>query len=535
MTSNPYQVWGPLVPPMLGRMALVRRIETRWEREVPDHVSVVGPAHYGKSVLLRHLASVHRTGSTCYLTTAHVDLRRATPESDAAFKRRLAEKVKEALHPVRPQLAKWLDIDDVNVHELLDLVFKELDDESKRLLVVLDGFDYALAGTGLTPELWGQLRELASQASLILLTGSRRPLRKLGRTGETRSSPFWNIFHYEPVRVHALDETDWPAFLQPLRDIGCEFEEPALKEIANWTGGVPVLVCALLQNLWEQHRGVRVSKTLIDRIAEMLLQDPSELIGPLWDDCHQELRSDLGTLSKDDIPLNDLSDGRRSVIVDRGFGRISRNSMRGSCRLMQRYAKGQAPAIADVNRVFGTQPGFNQHIRTVLELHLQQVTTSNVDEELMQLVGNAVRDITPRPQDALTWARGIVERALMLIWDTELPDRMIPRAWLDEWNRNGDYSDDNDSKLPYGSSGQCHVLRLLTRSDRTARCKYVTKTTCLLVDHLQSVGNFGSHLSNYVGRKITIGFAASVVLSAIAVVECLTFESEHTGKRLDPL
>ncbi len=241
MTANPYQVWGASTPPMLGRTSLVRQVEDHWLRvEIPRHVSVVGPAYYGKSVLLRHLADVHRNGSVCYVTTAYIDLRVGTPESDGAFMERLADSVKEALRPIHPA-AEWLDIEDVSVHERLDVVFKGLEDDGKRLLVVLDGFDDALAQTELTPKLWSQLRSMAERPSLRLLTGSRRPLRELCRTGETRASPLWNIFYHEPVRVHALDAADWPAFLQPLRDAGCEFEEPARKEIANWTGGVPVL------------------------------------------------------------------------------------------------------------------------------------------------------------------------------------------------------------------------------------------------------------------------------------------------------
>ena len=62
MTENPYQVLGASVPTMLGRAALVERIERHLLKPSPDHVSVVGPAHYGKSVLLRHLAVRHREG-----------------------------------------------------------------------------------------------------------------------------------------------------------------------------------------------------------------------------------------------------------------------------------------------------------------------------------------------------------------------------------------------------------------------------------------------------------------------------------------
>ena len=215
MTTNPYQVFGASTPPMLGRASLVDRInQHHLLKPSPDHVSVVGPAHYGKSVLLRHLADTHRTGSSHYLTAAYIDLRHGTPESDGAFMRRFASEVKEALHSARPDLSELLDLDDEAIHELLKLVLAELEDESGRILVVLDGFDYVLAGTGLTRNLWDQLRSLAQQTSLRLVTGSRRPLRELCKTEESRTSDFWEIFYDTPVRVAALDQGDWPAFLQ---------------------------------------------------------------------------------------------------------------------------------------------------------------------------------------------------------------------------------------------------------------------------------------------------------------------------------
>ena len=139
MTANPYQVLGPSIPSMLGRAALVQRIENRLSKPTPDHVSVVGPKHYGKSVLLRHLADVYRAGSDGYLTTVHIDLRHDTPGSDGAFKRRLAAEVKTALRPERTQLSEYIDPDDAAVHESLDLVFEELAGEGARILVVLDG------------------------------------------------------------------------------------------------------------------------------------------------------------------------------------------------------------------------------------------------------------------------------------------------------------------------------------------------------------------------------------------------------------
>ena len=91
VTANPYQVFGPSVPSMLGRGALINEIEGRLLKDTPDHVSLVGPMHYGKSVLLSHLADTHRTGSSHYLTTVYIDFRISPPASDATFKQRLAK------------------------------------------------------------------------------------------------------------------------------------------------------------------------------------------------------------------------------------------------------------------------------------------------------------------------------------------------------------------------------------------------------------------------------------------------------------
>ena len=510
---------------MLGRAALVQRIKSHLSKPSPDHVSVVGPKHYGKSVLLRHLADVYRTGSGGYLTTVHIDLRHDTPRSDGAFKRRFAAEVKAALRPERTQLSECIDPDDATIHELLGLVFEGLEGESARILVVLDGFDYALAGTELTRNLWDLLRSLAQRTSLRFVTGSRRPLRELCRTEESRTSDFWEIFYDTPVRVTALDDSDWDLFLQPLLDAGCTFDVPARKEIANWTGGVPLLVCTLLHELWEKHRGAALSKPEIDHTAEEVLIGRRGILEALWDDCDVDLRADLGTLAGGDIPLAGLSNDRRRAIEDRGFGRVSKNRLRGSCRLIQRYAKEQAPALANLTRLFGTPASFETHVQTFLELRLKQVATPSGDQSLHDFVSRAIEDIGRNPELAINGIRGIAERALTLIWEAELPpDKTLPLDWLKDWQRGGVKSLPEDGgKLPRGSGAQCHVLRLITGSDRTLRqSKYVTKTTYLLVDHLKSVGDFGQHRGDYPETTISVGFAATVVLAAISLVENLT-------------
>lgn len=506
---------------MLGRAALLGRIDNHLRKPSPDHVSVVGPAHYGKSVLLRHVAASYRTGSSQYVAASYIDLRHPVPASDREFMRRFAMEIKIVLQPVRSPLADWIEED--AGHEELGAVFDELQNEGGRLLAVLDGFDYALAGTGLTRNLWDQLRALAQRSSLRLVTGSRRPLRELCRTEESRTSDFWEIFYDTPVRVGALDAGDLEAFLQPLRDTGSEFDEAARKEVANWTGGVPLLVGALLQKLWEVRRGKRCSKPEIDEAAAAVLDGRRELFDALWENCDVELRSDLGTISRGDVSLTELGVRRRQTLVERGFGTESRNRLRGSCRLMQRHAQDQAPATADLTRLLGTAGGFRAHVQSILKLRLDQVSEGGtVDEELRDLVRLAIRDLAPVPERALIWIRNVAERALLVVWEAEeLPrDRTLPREWTTEWdNDDVNYRRDQGNR-PLASGQQCSVLRLATGTDRTTRCtRYLTKPTFLLLDHLQSVGNFGQHRSD--GPEVTVGFAAAILSSAISLVECL--------------
>ena len=191
--------------------------------------------------------------------------------------------------------------------------------------------------------------------------------------------------------------------------------------------------------------------------------------------------------------------------------------------------KEQAPDIADLKRLFGDASGFEAHVRSLLELRLTQVTRPEVDRDLCEFVGSAVHNIAV-PRNALIWVRSIADRALALIWQAELPpDRSLPAAWLTGWEQAGESVWHDQGKLPRNSGGQCGILRLVTGTEHTPRqSKYVTRTTYLLVNHLHSVGNFGQHLSGFPEAKVTIGFAASVVLTAISLVECLTDDLERT-------
>src|SRR4051794_1412967 len=100
MNGNPYYVLGTTIPPMLGRQRLFEQLLRQLNKPSPDHVSVVGPRHYGKSVILQHLVTHFFPGQSDYLTGAYWDLRHNTPDSDTSFLRGFASVLKEALKQV---------------------------------------------------------------------------------------------------------------------------------------------------------------------------------------------------------------------------------------------------------------------------------------------------------------------------------------------------------------------------------------------------------------------------------------------------
>ena len=254
---------------MLGRERLLERLLRHLTKPTPDHMCVVGPPLFGKSVFLNHVAAYFKEAGDHYITSLYWDLRHSTPGTDDQFRRRFAERVRDALQPVQPDLAEDLDPEDDALADLLPLVFDEMDRKGVRFLAVLDGFDHVLEGSGITRNLWDYMRTLCEKTSLRLATGSRSRLRELCKSEDSRTSDFWEIFYHTPLEVGCFEEYDWNGFLDPFKSRGITFDGSAVKEIANWTGGVPVLAAALAERLLDggSRRRASLSKSHVDRIA----------------------------------------------------------------------------------------------------------------------------------------------------------------------------------------------------------------------------------------------------------------------------
>ncbi|HEY9605647.1 MAG TPA: AAA family ATPase [Allocoleopsis sp.] len=519
-----YQVLGANVPNLLGREALLTKLERQLLKPTPDHVCVVGPARYGKSVLLHHLAQKYRSGNKYYITAMYLDLRHATPNSDEGFKHRLAQELKITLSGINSDLADYLEMDENDsIYEFLDLVFRELDSKGERLLAILDGFDHVLKETGITRNLWDQLRNLAQHNSLRLVTGSRLHLRNLRdlMPTDSRVSDFWEIFNPTPLPVGRLDDSDWDGFLLPLNARNIAFDSSARKEITNWTGGVPILAAALLKQIAEQiEDGANLSKSDIDEISEVMVSSHRHLLEDLWEDCTDEMKGDLARAVGQDIDAGSLPHERKTALEQRGFLQLSSNKLKSCCRLMKKYAELRAPSVAELRRLFQDSENFEANIQEVLEMRLAQIQGG--DPQLLELIRKAIRDISPNPMDATNWMRRFVSRSLDIIWLHELPpDRKLPAVWINEWQAKAINFPDDAGRLPSSIWGQCTILQLITGSRQGLEpiSQYVTKPTYILVNHIREIADFGQHTTPR--DKVTIGIAAAYCLSAISLCESL--------------
>lgn len=516
MPDKIFQIFGATVPRLLGRQAIMDRLWSSLTKPTPDFLQMVGPRFSGKSVILQALAEKMANGVATYNAVILWDLGHETPESDEGFMRSLRDQLVKALESVAPEYATYLRDVPGNPHKEIAEVFDECKGRGIRVLMLWDSFDEPLRLGKLSRNLWDQLLTIASGPSLRIVTASRRPLHELLRDQGSAGSKFWGIFDMTPVRVECFDDNDIKAVMLMVPNL--VFNAGAQTELLNWSGAFPPLVLSLLNALHLKDAKGTVDAGAVNACADRMNDDLSGLIGKLWNDCPASSK-DLyrGAIEAKGIEMPNYNHPDLAYLKERGFTRYIGGKVLSNCRFLEKHLLGHSDETGSMSRMFGTVENYFINSRPLLERRLAHI--KRLDLTLRRFIERGIEDIPDHPDVCLQNVRGIVDKAIDLIWDAELgKNRHIPSDWFAVWKYCGETGPDRwNEQFPAGNRAyQLGLLHLMTGTTKSARkAAHVTKNTYYLVNAAHGFGNFGQHPE---GAKIDVGvaFAALCVCVELA-------------------
>jgi hypothetical protein len=483
---------------------------------------------FGKTRLLRQVArlALESGFSQCLIW----DLKRHTPQTDEEFDQGLAREMERQLHVANYDLPAWFREFGTSF-EVIKGIFQELNNAGQKVLLALDGIEGVLQAGLVSKEVWDNLRDLSEVPAVRFVTASRLPLRELCPP-DSKSSPFWNIFHPTPVRFAAFQSADWADVLQPFAARNITFDESARKELSNWTGGVPVLVVAVCEQLFDRYNdGHTCSKADIDATAESVLRDNREHIEMLWADLPTESQLDAIDLADNrEKPKAGLAHERVDLLLHRGLAvEAGGNKLRANCRIIERYAQQRGRSLPDLQKLFSTTEDYERNIPEVLLLRLASVRGFDADAE------HHVRELVkamPNPETAKALIRNVVDSCAELMIQFEFSSKTINVGWVKDWKTNGKLGNSEADReilsgnVPRKRGGRMKLLRLLHDEDTDGEAK-ARRSTFLLLDTLSAAERFGQHATE-IGEPVPKSFISVV---ANAAVELLNQLKEDSGPK----
>lgn len=521
---NPFNCNGTSIPKMFGRRRMLDKIISMLSKPIPDHVSVIGPKIYGKTVVLSHL-SERLKDTEGFCTSVYVDLRHKTPQSDVEFRRLLANRLSESFKPINKEYSDELrDCDDVTIPDIINLILSDINDAKKRLVIVFDAFDSLTLGTLISPNLLDQLRSFATDnPSLSLVIGSRLRLRELCKTEESRTSDFWRIFADPPIHMCALEDQDFDEFWKPFEDRAITVEKGAKTELITKTGGIPIVVSELLKSLFETvPDGGKISQPEIAVLADKYQHDHIDVLCELWE-MRQQLQDIVidaatGDASTASFLANDIDECVTRGFIKRNAGKIASNST-----IISKFAESKSSTAHEINRLFGKKDGYAANIKRFLELRLNYIDKCSAD--LTKYVSHAISDIDDGPIRVLQNARTIVEEAIKIICATEsiVPGDPILDELLVKLQSQGTIEDRNKI-FPIDRGQQVTVLSFICGCDRRFQMKLTSKISKQTFYILRNLHEFGNYVTHRGTEDPSMDVAILMCQTAMELVESLAVD-----------
>jgi tRNA A-37 threonylcarbamoyl transferase component Bud32 len=175
-------------------------------------VSVVGERKLGKSSLLTHLSHAPTLMSfgldPALYVFVYFDLEGMASARREDFWMELLDTIASQLPPGDMAQALRLQIDSGEVRFMTARrALRRLRDTGLEVVLLLDEFESLARNAYFDPDFYGELRSLAGELGLVILTASKRSLYDLTyENSSTLSSPFFNIFSEMPIGLLPLDD-----------------------------------------------------------------------------------------------------------------------------------------------------------------------------------------------------------------------------------------------------------------------------------------------------------------------------------------
>jgi hypothetical protein len=530
---EPYQLPGLHVPMLLGRSAtLSELVRDLAEKATPDHISIVAPRYFGKSVLIQALAERFAEPDSHYRIVINWDLRHETPEDDLGFQAALARALDKSLLKIGNSSYHdyFQDAEGSPAGTISDVV-DSLGAVGMRILILLDDFDRLATQSQISKNLWDYLRSLAQKENLRFVLSSRRRLRECIPNRDGRTSDFWNIFT-NVVTLRPFNLIDLDEFLGPISAAGFRIDASGKKAIVNWTGGIPVLAARLCRNIIAGNSSTRVDKLLVESIGGQLAGDTwmQDTLAELWDDCSKEVQGDLIDIAADVLAIKKIVPIRRTLLSDRGYIVRDGGDCRAQCHFMQLFAAGYAVRSRDLRDLFKDPETELRSLKTLLQLRLSLIVGG--DPDTRSYIEHAIDGLAKGQKTALTSIRSVAEEALSVAWETECPNNVMPAAMQQQltlaWNAGG--GDINPNKLQQlnDKNVRRQILRVAAGDQgRKKATQKVSRPMMLLIDHLYSLGNYGQHMTDIpatLEKPADVSFCAAACWSSIELLKRMSEE-----------
>jgi hypothetical protein len=518
MLDRKFPICSTPIPECIGREVLLARMSSALTKPTPDHLQVIGPRFAGKTVLLTELVRRIQTAGKPYTAVLLWDLAHQSLESDSQFIYAFGRELARALRANHATYADHIEAgSEGSVGEIAE-VLDALKDDGGKVLVVLDGFDKAVANGCFTRNLWDQLRELAIKPSIRLVTASRKRLSELIRDPNAETSPFWNIFEPTPIRLGCFDEQDLNGLLDRIPEF--RLTPGARTELLNVTNASPLLTLEVLNALVDGAAG-DISAEAMLAACQVAFTAVHDRLGIQWADCTpptQELfrrLREVASVSRGEAPTGDAE-----ALIERGFVQLAGNKLQRPNRMLAQLLDETPNEGSSLSRLFSELPSYQSNLPGVFEHHIAHIV--GLDPTLARYLKHGVDDLPDHPEVFLTHIRGFVDKGFDLIWKTEVPDKRIPSEWMSIWKRNGERRlEEWETTFPQGIH-RVRLLNLMTGSDKSAPCaKHVSKGTYVLMNAAHVFGDFGQHQE---GASIDVGTAYAALHVCVELAAALTRE-----------